>query len=66
MLVLEPLVLTMGDIVPLAQIQALVELTPMFGDQADHRLTKESSLEYSTQIWLDKYFDKEFFYTLTF
>ena len=57
---------TMGDIVPLAQIWALVELTPMFGDQADCRLMKESSLEYCTQFWLDKYFDKEFFYVLTF
>jgi polyphosphate kinase len=55
----------MGGVVPLAQIRALVELTPMFGDQADHRLTKESSMEYTTQFWLDKYFDKEVFYVLT-
>jgi hypothetical protein len=46
-------------------IRALVELTPMFGDQADCRLMKESSLEYSTRFWLDKYFDKELFYALT-
>ena len=44
----------MGGVVSLAQIWALVELTLMFGDQADRRLTKESSMEYTTQFWLDK------------
>jgi hypothetical protein len=54
-----------GDIIPLIQLRSLVELTPVFGGKADSRLTKESSLEYSTHFWLDKYFDKEFFYAVT-
>jgi hypothetical protein len=54
-----------GDVIPLAQLQALVELTPVFGEAADCRLSKESSLEYSMHFWLDKYFDKELFYVFT-
>lgn len=54
-----------GDVVSLNRLRALVELTPVFGEKADLRLTKESSLEYSVHFWLDKYFDKELFYALT-
>jgi hypothetical protein len=49
----------MGDIIPLGQLRALVELTPNFGSKADPRLSKETSLEYGSKFWLDKYFDKE-------
>ena len=54
-----------GDVIPLGQLWSLVQLTPVFGKVADHRLAKESSLEYSTHFWLDKYFDKELYYALT-
>ena len=54
-----------GDVISLSRLRALVELTPVFGEKADLRLTKESSLEYSVHFWLDKYFDKELFYALT-
>ncbi|KAH9037732.1 hypothetical protein EDB84DRAFT_1437390 [Lactarius hengduanensis] len=54
----------MGDIVPLAQLRALVNLVPRFGEEADKRLTKETALEYSSEFWLNKYFDKELFYAL--
>ncbi|KAH9018300.1 hypothetical protein EDB84DRAFT_1589970 [Lactarius hengduanensis] len=40
----------MGDVVPLAQLRALVNL--------------ETALEYSSEFWLNKYFDKELFYAL--
>jgi hypothetical protein len=53
-----------GGIIPLSQIRALVDLVPRFGAQADRRLTKENSLEYSTEFFLNKYFDKEFFFAL--
>ncbi|KAH9028472.1 hypothetical protein EDB85DRAFT_1892487 [Lactarius pseudohatsudake] len=33
----------MGDVVPLAQLRALVNLIPWFGKEADKRLTKETS-----------------------
>ena len=55
----------MGDVVPLVQLCSLVELPLLFGENADNRLMKESSLEYSTHFWLDKYLNKEFFYAVT-
>jgi len=48
-----------GEILSLSRLRALVELTPVFGEKADLRLTKKISLEYSMHFWLDKYFDKE-------
>jgi hypothetical protein len=54
----------LGDIVPLRQLRGPIELTPSFGKKADVRLTKENSLEYSTEFWLAKYFDKETFFAL--
>jgi len=53
-----------GGIVPLCQICALVDLVPRFGAEADRRLTKANSLEYSAEFWLNKYFDKEIFFAL--
>jgi len=54
-----------GDIVPLEQIQALADVTPRFGATANRQLTKETSLIFSTEFWLNKYFDREFFYSMT-
>jgi hypothetical protein len=54
----------MGDIIPLRQLCSAIELTPSFGKQADRRLTKENSLEYSNEFWLAGYFDKETFFAL--
>ncbi|KAH9172245.1 hypothetical protein EDB89DRAFT_2114235 [Lactarius sanguifluus] len=54
----------MGDIVPLAQLRALVNLIPWFGEEANKQLTKETALEYSSEFWLNKYFDTELFYAL--
>lgn len=52
----------MGDIIPLAQLRTLVDLVPRFGKQANRRLAKETVLEYSSEFWLNKYFEKELFY----
>jgi hypothetical protein len=54
----------MGDIVPLAQLRTLVDLVPRFGKQANRQLSKETVLEYSSEFWLNKYFEKELFYAL--
>jgi hypothetical protein len=54
----------MRDIVPLAQLRTLVDLVPRFGEQANRRLAKEAVLEYSSEFWLNKYFEKELFYAL--
>ena len=52
----------MGDIVPLGQLRKLVDLVPRFGKQANRQLAKETVLEYSSEFWLNKYFEKELFY----
>ena len=54
-----------GDIVPLDQICALVDVLPRFQKVAAKQLTKANSMEYSEEFWLNKYFDKELFLALT-
>ena len=53
-----------GGVIPLSQIRALVGLVPRFGAEADRHFTKMNSLEYSTEFFLNKYFDKELFFAL--
>ena len=54
----------MGDVVPLSRLRTLINLVPHFEVEADKRLTKETALEYSSEFWLNKYFNKELFYAL--
>jgi hypothetical protein len=54
----------MGDVIPLSQLRTLINLVPRFGAEADNQLTKETALEWSSEYWLNKYFDKELFYAL--
>jgi hypothetical protein len=37
---------------------------PWFFEKADPHLTKDNSMELSSEFWLDKYFHKELFYGL--
>jgi hypothetical protein len=55
---------TMGDVVPLGQLRTLLDIVPRFGADANKQLTKETSLEFSLEFWLNKYFEKELFYAL--
>jgi hypothetical protein len=55
----------LGDIVPLSHIRVAVDLVPQFMDAADSRLTKESSLEYSSEFLLNHFFDKQLYYSLS-
>jgi hypothetical protein len=54
----------MGGIIPLGQVRALIDLVPVFGEVADHQLTRETLLEYGSEFRLNPYFDKELFYPL--
>ena len=54
----------MGDILPLDQICSLANLTPCFRKTARCVLTKDNSLEFSSEFWLNKYFTKELFLAL--
>lgn len=54
----------LGDIIPLTQLHALADVIPRFYAQADSWLTKQTSLAYSMEFWLNKYFNKETFFAL--
>ena len=49
---------------PLRQVRTLLDFIPCFGANANKQLTKETSLELGLEFWLNKYFEKELFYTL--
>lgn len=52
----------MGGVVPLSQIQIAAPLIPKYGPQADPKLTSRNSLEFSTEFFLNHFFDKELYY----
>jgi hypothetical protein len=54
----------LGDVIPVSCLRAAVQLIPRFGTAADSRLTMQTSLEYSTDFWLNKYEDKEIFWSI--
>nr|GAT58752.1 predicted protein [Mycena chlorophos] len=54
----------MGGVVDLRHVRVAVELVPKFGSKADPRLTPQTSLEYSTELRLNKYSSKEIFWVL--
>lgn len=54
----------LGGIIPVSRLQGPVELVPCFGEKADVWFTMESSMEYSTEFWLNKYVGKEDFWAL--
>lgn len=56
--------MVMGDIIPLSHIRAAVDLVPRFMEAANSHLTKKSSLEYSTEFFLNHFFDKQMYYSL--
>jgi len=53
-----------GDVVPLRQLRALVDLVPRFHEATPRALTNKNSSVYSTEFFLNKYFDKEMFWAL--
>jgi hypothetical protein len=54
----------MGDIIPLSEIRIGTPLIPRYGPQADPKLTSRNSMEFSTEFFLNKFFDKELYYTM--
>jgi hypothetical protein len=55
-----------GGIVALSCLRAPAPLLPRFvGGNADPRLTMHNCLDYSSEAWLNKYHEKDLFYTLT-
>ena len=54
----------MGDVVPLSQIQSAVPLIPRYGSRAHLKLTSHNSMEFSTEFFLNKFFDKDLYYMM--
>ena len=52
----------MGGVVPLLQTQIAAPLIPKYGPRADPKLTSRNSLEFSTEFFLNHFFDKELYY----
>jgi len=52
----------MGGIVPLSQLRIAAPLIPRYGPQANPQLTSRNSLEFSTEFYLNCFFDKELYY----
>ncbi|KAG1856135.1 hypothetical protein F4604DRAFT_1590413 [Suillus subluteus] len=53
-----------GDVIPVTQIVAPVHLIPRFGRKADPRLTMQSSINHTTEFYLNKFWNKELFFAL--
>lgn len=54
-----------GDVIPVSQLRSAANLIPRFGpDAANPRLTRNNSHECSEEFWLNKYWNKDFYYTL--
>ncbi|KAG1799139.1 uncharacterized protein BJ212DRAFT_1305591 [Suillus subaureus] len=53
-----------GDVIRVTQIQAPVHLIPWFGDVAESRLTVQTSMNHSTEFFLNKFWNKQLFYAL--
>ena len=53
-----------GDVVPLIQLQALVNLVPRFGKTANKQMSSVNSIALSNEFWLNKYWNKDLFYAL--
>ncbi|KAG0692723.1 hypothetical protein DFH29DRAFT_1008203 [Suillus ampliporus] len=56
----------MGNIIPVSQLRAPVQLIPHFGATADKCLTVYNSLEHAMEFWLNEFLDKSTFFALSF
>ena len=52
----------LGDVAPLLQARIPAPLVPRYGLKADPKLMLRNSLEYSTEFYLNCFFDKELYY----
>ncbi|KIM50197.1 hypothetical protein SCLCIDRAFT_34549 [Scleroderma citrinum Foug A] len=54
-----------GEVIPLRYICSPAHVIPRFRKEANSRLTAHTSYELSNEFWLNKYWNKEFFYALS-
>ena len=55
----------LGEVFPVDQLRSYAHIVPRFGEKADNRLTSTNCIHHSQSFFLNKYFDKDFFYALT-
>ncbi|KAJ4496908.1 hypothetical protein C8R41DRAFT_708635, partial [Lentinula lateritia] len=53
-----------GDIIPVSQFRSLVDICPRYRSTPHTSLTRSSSQYHSDEFFLNKYFNKELFFTL--
>ena len=53
------------DTIPLSQLHTFADLIPRLSAKANPKLTKQTSIAYSTEFWPNKYFNKETYFALT-
>jgi hypothetical protein len=54
-----------GEVFPLDQLRSYIHITPRFSAVADNHLTHSNSIFSSETFFLNKYFDKDFFYAVS-
>ncbi|KAG2341505.1 hypothetical protein BDR05DRAFT_976868 [Suillus weaverae] len=55
----------MGDVVPISQLRAPVNLVPRFGATMDNHLTAYNCLEHVSELWLNCFWDKSTYFALS-
>ncbi|KAG2051846.1 hypothetical protein BDR06DRAFT_983361 [Suillus hirtellus] len=53
-----------GDIIPVTQFRAPINVVPCFSASADNHLTPYNSTKHSSEFWLNRYWDKNTFFPL--
>ena len=54
----------LGEIFPLDQLRSYCNITPRFDHVADSRLSRYNSIHFSHTMFLNKYFDKDFYFVV--
>ncbi|KAG9316146.1 hypothetical protein JVU11DRAFT_3829 [Chiua virens] len=55
----------LGDMIPLDCIHSPTHIIPQFGKEANSHLTVHNSYKLCTDFWLNKYWNKQAYYSLT-
>ena len=55
----------LGEVFPINQLWSYAHIVLCFSEKADRQLTSTNCIHYSQLFFLNKYFDKDFFYDLT-
>ena len=54
----------LGKVFPVDQLQSYAHIVPRFGQNADNWLSSTNCVHSSQSFFLNKYFDKDFFYAI--